>query len=515
MLRTSRLFQTALVTTLIACATPTAHADFAGSERWFNGMADDDRSLLQSRLMLLGHYNALADSTFGNFTYRALQAFQSSLGETTTGVLTQRQQGLLEDAASSLYNELGFDIVEDARGRMTMLLPQRLLPSVSETRRGTAYTSEDGSIRLETIRKPFSEESYESLYRTLSASNATRRVSYHTLNSDKFVVSGSRDDKLFYTLINNTPGESAGFSIEWHRTRKDVGAMVATFMASYSYPLAFDQPENSSVASNYEPQVTPEPAPKTPQSAPQSSSGTGFFVAENGVLVTNHHVIDGCSAIDVVGYGAARVITSEREVDLAVLQLRSARPHPIAEIRAEPAQLGESVVALGFPLADILNSSLNMGTGIVSAETGFFGDQSRFTTNVGIQPGNSGGPILDENGRVLGVAVSKINDEALLDALGTTAPNVGFAIKGDVVADYLSLFRLPEPSAAPKKPLNARELAAKGRDFTVQVLCNAQETASIPTPSSSNVASPAMIATITARPNRCCTPHPAHGRTTP
>lgn len=467
-----------LVCVITAFAVPTAHADFSSSQRWFNSMDEDDRGLLQSDLMLLGHYAALADSTFGNFTYRAIQAFQTSIGDRPTGVLTSRQLDVLRDASTALYYELGFDIVEDARGRMAMLLPQKLLPAVSETRRGTAYTSADGAVRLETIRKPFSEESYESLYRTLASSSATRSVSYQTLTPEKFVVSGTREGKLFYIFMNNTPGESAGFSVEWERSRNQVGAMVATFMASYSYPLVFAQPESSSVAQSHQPEVmTPEPKPQVaPPSAPpvpQSSSGSGFFVASNGVLVTNHHVIEGCSAIDAVGYGPARLITSDKDIDLAVLQLRTPKAHSVAEIRAEAVQLGETVVALGFPLADILNSSLNMGTGIVSSETGFFGDATTFTTNVGIQPGNSGGPILDEYGRVLGVTVAKINDEALLASMGTTAPNVGFAIKGEVVADYLSLFRLPEQAEVPKKPLSARDLAEKGRGFTVQVLCDA------------------------------------------
>ncbi|OAM73879.1 serine protease [Devosia elaeis] len=463
----------ALTCAFIALFVPAAHADFASSQRWFNGMAEEDRSLLQSQLILLGHYEALADSAFGNFTYRAIQEFQNSIGDAPTGVLTPRQKGLLEDAASGLYHDLGFDIVEDARGMMAMLLPKSLLSSVSETRRGTAYTSADGSIRLETIRKPFAEESYESLYQTLSSTSAGRSINYQVLNADKFVVSGTRAGKLFYILINRTPGESAGFSVEWERSRNELGAMVATFMASYSYPLAYAPPGDGSVSSTDVPNTAPEPEATPPDT--RRSSGTGFFVAERGVLVTNHHVIDGCSAIDVVGYGPARVVTSDKVVDLAVLQLQAAKTHAVAEIRAEPAQLGESVVALGFPLADILNSSLNVGTGIVSSDTGFFGAETRFTTNVGIQPGNSGGPILDEYGRILGVAVSKIDDEALLAAMGTTAPNVGFAIKGEVLAEYLSLFRLPAPSPAPDEPLNVRELAEKGRNFTVQVMCNAEQ----------------------------------------
>ncbi|GLQ56689.1 serine protease [Devosia nitrariae] len=482
MFRLTRILRAALICTFVAAAPLTARADFADSQRWFNSMTEEDRSLLQSQLMLLGHYQSLADSTFGNFTYRAIQSFQSSIGDSPTGVLTPRQKDALGGAANDVFRDLGFDIVEDTRGNMVLLLPLHLLPSVSETRRGTAYTSADGSIRLETIRKPFSEEGYESLYRSLSASGADRSITYQVLNADKFVVSGTRRGKVFYILINHTPGESAGFSIEWDRTRNEVGSMVATFMASYSYPLAFGAPEGRSAGS---------PDPVTPQpEISQGSSGTGFFVADRGVLVTNHHVIDGCSVIDVIGYGPARVVTSDEDVDLAVLQLRTPRTHSVAEIRAEPVQLGETVVALGFPLSSILNSSLNVGTGIVSSETGLMGENRWFTTNVGIQPGNSGGPILDDMGRVLGVAVAKIDDEALLASMGTTAPNIGFAIKGSVVAEYLSIFRLPKPSPVPPKPFSARELADKGRNFTVQVICDAQQSAVVSAPA--DVASPAL-----------------------
>ncbi len=464
------LLRIALIFLAIIAAMPAVRADYSGSQRWFNGMSEEDRGLLQSRLMLLGHYLSLTDGTFGNYTYRAITGFQVSLGDAATGVLTSRQMDLLDAAAGELFFELGFDLVQDERGQMTLLLPQKLLPSISETKRGTAYASADGSMRLETIRKPYSEESFESLYRSLSSQNATRRISYQTLKSDSFVVSGTREGRSFYILIYYTPDESAGFSVEWDSTVNDLGAMVATFMASHSYPKAFDQPEsNSPVLAD----AKPETEAQKDSARTRSASGSGFFVAERGVLVTNHHVVDGCSAIEVVGYGPARVVTSDKDVDLAVIQLRTPKPHPIAEIRGEAVELGESVVALGFPLADILNSSLNMGTGIISSETGLFGELTRFITNVGIQPGNSGGPILDENGRVLGVAVSKINDEALLAAIGTTAPNVGFAIKGDVVADYLSIFRLPEPSADPEKPLTSKELADKGRNFTVQILCDA------------------------------------------
>lgn len=203
------------------------------------------------------------------------------------------------------------------------------------------------------------------------------------------------------------------------------------------------------------------------------SSGTGFFVADRGVLVTNHHVVDGCDTIDVTGYGAAKLITSDEDVDLAVLQLIDDATHASATIRTSPIELGEPVLAIGYPLAFLMDSTLTVGTGIVSAENGLDGEDRWFTTNVGILSGNSGGPILDEFGAVIGVAVAKMNDEHLLETRGIVAPNVGFAIKGHVLMDYLSIFRLNEPSDQPPSPLTPRQLTEVARQFTVQVICSA------------------------------------------
>lgn len=129
---------------------------------------------------------------------------------------------------------------------------------------------------------------------------------------------------------------------------------------------------------------------------------------------------------------------------------------------------------LGFPLADILNSSLNVATGIVSAQTGLGGKGEWFTTNAGVQPGNSGGPILDANGSVIGAAVAKIDDTKLLSEAGTTAPNIGFGIKDTALLDFLSIFSHTSnatiPGAITKSP---QEVAELGRAFTVQMICTA------------------------------------------
>lgn len=460
-----------VVVPFLVLVIPHAYADYASSERWFNQKGQSDRMLLQSSLILLGRYGAIADGDFGNYTYRAITAYQTSIGATPDGVLDPAQGEALEEASGQVYWRLGIDLVRDAEGRMAMLLPQSLLSQQAGTKRGTAYFTPDNAIRLETIRKPFSEQPYEALYRTLSSETVGRRITYKHFDDEAFVVSGLRDGRSFYLRILSTPGESVGFSVDWEPEQSELAGMISVFMASHSYPLAFETEEDLTRNEAVAGPATPAPLPKVEKAEKGVAFGSGFFVAEAGVLVTNAHVVQGCSAISVQGYGAARVVTSDYELDLAVLKLEKAVPHPTATIRGSAVELGETVLALGFPLADLLNSSLNVATGIVSSETGLMGESRWFTTNVGLQPGNSGGPILDEHGSVIGVAVAKINDEVLLASTGNIASNVGFAIKGETVADYLSIFRLPDPSPSTAEPLGTKALVELGREFTVQVLC--------------------------------------------
>lgn len=449
----------AIMTVLAWWSTP-AYADYNASRLWFYSMNAEDRGLLQSKLILVGQYNAIADSEFGPATYRALTGFQSVRGDAQTGFLSSSALIDLHERASSIFTEFGMEIVDDIRGQLSMIVPLAMLTETESTRRGTAYYDPLDTIRLETIRKPYSDESYESLYASLTTESSIRTITYKTFNSNRFVVSGYRHGFPFYIFINAAPSDSIGFSIEWDRELDVIGGMLAVFLASHSHPL---------IGTIQAPAAADTPQPSTPH-APRIGYGTGFFVADNGVLVTNHHVIEGCSEITIPAFGQARVITSDAELDLAVVRLNTPSEHAVASIRRSDAELGEAVVSLGYPLASYLNSSLSVGTGIVSGETGLGGEERWFTTNVGIQPGNSGGPLLDDRGQVIGVAVAKLDDLALLSSTGTVAPNVGFAIKNSPLLDYLSIFRLPDPKPS-TLPLTVQEAVAQGRGFTVQVVC--------------------------------------------
>jgi S1-C subfamily serine protease len=171
------------------------------------------------------------------------------------------------------------------------------------------------------------------------------------------------------------------------------------------------------------------------------SSGTGFVVGPDRVL-TNHHVINGCNRVlvrtaDGRTLGATPPARVDVQRDLALLAVPG-NPGPALPFRGEPAvRRGEAVVTYGFPLAGLLSSGPTLTTGEVSALSGIADHQGRFQVSAPMQPGNSGGPLLDRQGNVVGVAVAKLNAAHIAARTGDIPQNVNFAIKGSEAVDFL------------------------------------------------------------------------------
>ena len=172
-----------------------------------------------------------------------------------------------------------------------------------------------------------------------------------------------------------------------------------------------------------------------------TSSGSGFVVGV-GRAVTNHHVIDGCGRVSVrTPQGqvlAARVLASDARRDLALLGFEG-NAGPALRFRDSPAvQRGEMVVTSGFPLSGVLSSGPTLTTGDISALAGLRDNPLHFQISAPVQPGNSGGPLLDAQGNVVGVVVSKLNAMRIAQMTGGDIPqNVNFAIKGSEAVRFL------------------------------------------------------------------------------
>ncbi len=200
--------------------------------------------------------------------------------------------------------------------------------------------------------------------------------------------------------------------------------------------------------------------PRTPARAGQASAqraerhqrhGTGFLVADR-LLLTNAHVVDSCAEVRANNQ-KMRIVASDRTNDLALL--RGEIVGPSLPIRARPfPRLGESVTALGFPLASLLSSQLNVTGGNISALAGPSGDTRLIQTTAPVQPGNSGGPLIDEAGAVVGVIVATLDAARVLEVTGDIPQNVNFAISPAIVRAFLDANEVPyvTPAAGLSRP---------------------------------------------------------------
>ena len=217
--------------------------------------------------------------------------------------------------------------------------------------------------------------------------------------------------------------------------------------------------------------AAPPPAPGSPNptGGGSLSYGTGFFVSPQGHALTNNHVAGDCRTITaVIGTQRlpAQLVRRDERADLAVIKVQTTGTVPFAPFRALPGiSAGEPVLAAGFPLPDVLQNGLNVTVGNVSALAGLRGDVTRLQITAPIQGGNSGGPLLDMGGNIVGVVVSK------LDPARVESQNVNFAVQGSVARQFLeaSNLRLNERQTTSQMPVG--DVSDRAATFTFQIEC--------------------------------------------
>jgi serine protease Do len=213
--------------------------------------------------------------------------------------------------------------------------------------------------------------------------------------------------------------------------------------------------------------VDPSVPTSPPPSSNDSSSGTGFFVAPH-TIVTNYHVIESCNAIFVryPEYRPERAYLRSKDAtnDLALLSTDMDNVDT-AKFGLGP-RVGQQVATYGFPLSGLLSSSGNFTLGNISSLTGLGDDTRQLQTSVPIQPGNSGGPLLNMSGAVIGMIHSRLR---LADAL---PQGVNFAIQAAIVMNFLGANDVKPSISNTSEALDPARIAELAREFTIQVLCD-------------------------------------------
>jgi S1-C subfamily serine protease len=239
-----------------------------------------------------------------------------------------------------------------------------------------------------------------------------------------------------------------------------------------------------------------KPSPPVLQSAPsveqtpQSGTGSGFFVSKLGHVVTNAHVVKGCNKV-TVGDSAnkqvpAEVVNTDGSNDLALLKLSSLEMAsaesksliqklsivvvPLASkglLRSDDVRLGEKVLVAGYPFGDAFSDTIKVTTGIVSATRGAGDDSGQFQLDAAVQPGNSGGPIYDSSGNIVGVVISQLNKRTF----GSLVENVNFGIKASTVRQFLVSSGLSSKMADQIEEKSTEQLAVIAQNQALMVMC--------------------------------------------
>ncbi len=217
--------------------------------------------------------------------------------------------------------------------------------------------------------------------------------------------------------------------------------------------------------------VLEEPEPEL------EGNASGFVIGRDGettFIVTNYHVVEDCAKVTVVYAGKsyeASVGAKDANSDLALLETTIPAARPASFSSLSRARLGETVTAAGYPLQGLLSKSLNVTGGNVSALAGLGDDAKHLQITAPLQPGNSGGPLLDASGNVVGVAASKLNAIAAAELTGDLPQNVNFAIKAALVRSFLDIHGVDYQRLPSGTKLEPEQLAERARQFTVAVHC--------------------------------------------
>ncbi len=207
---------------------------------------------------------------------------------------------------------------------------------------------------------------------------------------------------------------------------------------------------------------------KISSSSDWKGNGTGFFIDSRGYIATNYHVIEDATdiEIDFIQNGQkksykAKVISTDKQNDLAVIKIDDPNFKPFSKLpynfKTQISDVGSNVFALGYPMAlSLMGEEVKFTDGKISSKTGFQGDITTYQISVPIQPGNSGGPLFDYDGNIVGIANAGIN-KAIAD-------NVAYAIKSSYLKNLIDV--LPETINVP----NDQTIAIKTLTEKIKIL---------------------------------------------
>jgi peptidoglycan hydrolase-like protein with peptidoglycan-binding domain len=400
-----------------------------------NAMAQAERQAIQSDLAWAGHYNGVINGEVSDRMVAGIKAFQKDRGGKQTGVLNPQERGVLSELAKKRQDNVGWKVVFDAGTGVRLGVPTKLVPQQSSDASGAKWSSTTGTIQVQMARRKEAGPTTAKLAEQEKKEPAGRKIDYSAVKPDFFVLSGMQGLKKFYLRGQIKGDEVRILTILYDQATEGTMEPVVIAMSS-----AFN------------------PFPNGPQAGPPPRKtveyGTGVVVSEDGAIVTDRGVVDGCLSIVVAGYGSADRSADDKEHDLALLRIYGARGLKPLALNAGAAK--PSVELTG--IADPQNQGGAAAVSSVKASATQVGSGSDWALTPAPGLGFSGAAALDADGVFAGLAV--LRPVVVAGPTLAAAAAQASLVSADTVRDFLKA-----------NGVSAARGAADAKASVVRVIC--------------------------------------------
>src|SRR6266478_5743094 len=307
-----------------------------------NAMAQAERQAIQSDLAWVGEYNGAITGEVSERMVAAIKEFQRGKGGKQTGVLNPQERGVLADTAKRRQDTVGWKIVTEAGTGARLGLPTKLVPQQSSDANGAKWSSSTGTIQIVLARRKEANPTTAKLAEQEKKEPPGRKVEYAVVKPDFFVLSGMQGLKKFYLRGQYRGDEIRILTILYDQATEGTVEPVVIAMSSAFNPFP------SGV------QITGPPPRRTVE------YGTGIIVSDDGTIIADREVTDGCFAIAIGGYGNADRVAVDTDHGLALLRIYGARG-------LKPLTLGNGATKSGVELTGIADPQSQGGGAAVSS----------------------------------------------------------------------------------------------------------------------------------------------------
>ena len=431
-------------------------------------------AILQRDLLWIGHYRGAIDGVPGSETTEAVRAFQTSIGVAATGSLDAESRARLDRLARDTRRAMDLRIEDSDWTGIRMPVPLGYVaPGRVDGDDHLDLTFEgQAAVHFAISQLRFQSGSImpdpESLARAATEGEAKARIVAAGRAGDTGYFLVRLEQLRLYAIFSTRNNETRGVMVSVADDQAEAISLVVAEVLSGTTLFSREGVPFGDVTRRMAAGDYPGMRDKPEWFRSMRANGSGSIVSTEGHILTNHHVVDGCSRITVQGQ-PAHLIGSDVRLDLAIVQApRFAGRVPVA-FRTDAADLGERVTVLGWPVFSV-TQSLNATEGIVSGSVGFRGSRLAYQISAPVQPGNSGGPALDGAGRQIGVVVQKAGSALRGDG---GVENMAWMVRGDLARQFLDRYAIRyRAETGTKADIPTGEIVSRQRDIAVRVECH-------------------------------------------